>query len=498
MTVRLRFAPSPTGFLHIGGARTALFGWMFARRHGGQFILRIEDTDEKREVAGAVDNIMAALRWLGIDWDEGPDVGGPYGPYVQTERAELYQQWAHWLVDNGFAYKCFATPEDLEEMRKVLEAKGDRSGYDRRYRDYPADKVAELEAQGKPYVIRFKMPLEGVTVVEDLIRGPVTFENNQLTDYVLLKSSGLPTYHLAHVVDDHFMQISHITRGDEWLSTAPLHFQLWQAFGWQRPLYAHMPVILNPSGKGKLSKRTQSFVDGQWQVLVRVEEFVNGGYLPTAVNNFIANVGWASGDDQEIFTVADIIPRFDLTDVNPSPTSLPYAKLDWINGQHIQQMDPLDLAKAIKHFLEAAGYEVNIAALLAVVPAMRVRLKRLTEAVDFLHFLFADDEPFTLTAADLTHNQLPLDAARQGYAQVRDFVQNTPNFELDAINTAVTQIGESVTTNSKAGAFLGRLRLAITGQQVSPPLFESMVALGRQRTLARLDHVLARLAEAEG
>ncbi|MBK8932369.1 MAG: glutamate--tRNA ligase [Chloroflexi bacterium] len=490
MTVRLRFAPSPTGFLHIGGARTALFGWMFARRFGGQFILRIEDTDQKREVVGAADNIMASMRWLGIDWDEGPDVGGPYGPYVQTERAELYQQWAHWLVDQGFAYKCFATPEELEEMRVTLQAKGDMSGYDRRYRDYPAEKVAELEAQGKPYVIRFKMPLDGVTVVEDMIRGAVTFDNSQLTDYVILKSSGLPTYHLAHVIDDHFMQISHITRGDEWLSTAPLHFQLWEAFGWERPYYAHMPVILNPSGKGKLSKRTQSFVDGQWQVLVRVEEFQEQGYLPQAVNNFIANVGWSSGDDQEIFTVADIVPRFDLQDVNPSPTSLPYAKLDWINGQHIQKMDPLDLAKAIKPFLEAAGYEVNVEALLAVVPAMGVRLKRLTEAADFLRFLFVDDEPLALTADDLVHKQLPPEAAQQGYAQVREFVQTTPLYDLETIQNRVTEIGAAVTTTGKAGAFLGKLRLAVTGQQVSPPVFESMVALGRERTTARLDEAL--------
>jgi len=463
---------------------------MFARRHGGQFILRIEDTDQKRFVEGAVEDIMSSMRWLGIDWDEGPDVGGPYGPYVQTERAELYQEWANWLVENDFAYKCFATPEELAEMRKVLEAKGDRSGYDRRYRDYPAEKIAELEAAGKPYVVRFKMPLDGVTVVEDLIRGSVTFENKQLTDYVLLKSTGLPTYHLAHVVDDHFMKITHITRGDEWLSTAPLHFQLWKAFGWERPLYAHMPVILNPSGKGKLSKRTQSFQDGQWQVLVKVDEYEDQGYLPVAVNNFITNVGWSSGDDEEVFTVDDVVPRFDLADVNPAPTSLPYAKLDWINGQHIQQMSDLDLAKAIKPFLEAAGYEVNVDVLLAVVPAMKVRLKRLTEAGDFLQFLFADEESFELTATQLVHKQLPEDAAKSGYAQVLTFVQTTESFDLDTISTTLMGIAESVTLNGKAGPFLGKLRLAMTGQKVSPPLFESMLALGRERSAARLEKVV--------
>lgn len=491
MHVRLRFAPSPTGYLHIGGARTALFSWMFARRHGGQFILRIEDTDQKRFVPGAVEDIMSSMRWLGLDWDEGPDVGGPYGPYVQTDRADLYMEWANWLVDHGHAYKCFATPEELAEMRVVLEAKGDRSGYDRRYRDMPAAQVAELEAQGKPYVIRFKMPLDGETVVEDLIRGKVVFDNTQFTDAVLMKSTGLPTYHLAHVVDDHFMKISHVTRGDEWLSSAPLHFQLWQAFGWERPLYIHMPVILNPSGKGKLSKRTQSFQDGQWQVLVKVEEYQEQGYIPAAVNNFIANVGWSSGDDQEIFTVEEIIPRFDLADVNAAPTSLPYAKLDWINGQHIQQMDDLELAKAIKPFLEAAGYEVNIESLLAVVPSMKVRLKRLTEAEEFLHFLFADDETFDLTVDDLVHKQLPPDAALSGYEQVRTFVQTTEAYDLETISAAVMQIAESVSLTGKAGPFLGKLRLAVTGQQVSPPVFESMLALGRERTAARMAQIVA-------
>ncbi|PIE81139.1 MAG: glutamate--tRNA ligase [Chloroflexi bacterium] len=491
MSVRLRFAPSPTGYLHIGGARTALFSWMFARRHNGQFILRIEDTDQKRFVEGAVEDIMSSMRWLGLDWDEGPDIGGPYGPYVQTERVELYQKWANWLVEHGHAYKCFATPAELAAMRQELEAKGDRSGYDRRYRDMPADQVAKLEAEGKPYVIRFKMPLDGVTVVEDLIRGSVTFENKQLTDYVLLKSSGLPTYHLAHVVDDHFMKITHITRGDEWLSTAPLHFQLWQAFGWKRPLYAHMPVILNPSGKGKLSKRTQSFQDGQWQVLVKVDEYEEQGYLPVAVNNFITNVGWSSGDDEEVFTVAEVIPRFDLSDVNPSPTSLPYAKLDWINGQHIQQMSDMELAQALKPFLEAAGYEVNVAVLLAVIPAMKVRLKRLTDAIDFLQFLFADDDAFDLTAEKLVHKQLPAEAAKQGYEQVLAFVQTTETFDLDTISSKVMGIAEKATLNGKAGPFLGKLRLAMTGQKVSPPVFESMLAMGRARCAARLQQVVA-------
>ncbi len=493
MTVRVRFAPSPTGYLHIGGARTALFTWMFARKHGGQFILRIEDTDLARTIDGAIENIMSSLRWLGLEWDEGPDIGGPYGPYVQTERVAIYQQWAHWLVDNGHAYKCFATPEELEQMRKELEARGDMSGYDRRYRDLPAEQVAALEAEKRPYVIRFKMPLDGVTVIHDTVRGEITFDNKQMTDYILLKSNGLPTYHLAHVVDDHLMKITHVTRGDEWINTAPLHVNLWKAFGWQMPEYAHMPVILNPSGKGKLSKRTQSFMDGQWQVLVRVEEFQENGYLPRAVNNFLANVGWSFGEDREIFPIEEAIARFDLADVNPAPTSLPYSKLEWLNGQYIQQMGTMELAGAVKPFLDAAGFEVNPEALLIVMPPMKVRLKKLTDAIEFLRFLF-DDKPLPITADSLFDKNLPHEAALDGFRRARELVQSLHPYELETIKTGLETIGVSVSTNGKPGPFLGKMRLAITGQQVSPPLYESMLALGRERVLSRLDEVIALLS----
>ncbi|MDX1522899.1 MAG: glutamate--tRNA ligase, partial [Anaerolineae bacterium] len=229
MTVRLRFAPSPTGFLHIGSVWTALFSWLYARKMDGQFILRIEDTDTKRTVPGALENLMEGLRWFGIQWDEGPDIGGPAGPYVQTQRQPLYEKWGHWLVEQGHAYKCFASPEELAEIRKALEAQGDYSGYDRRYRDLTPAQTAALEAEGRPYVIRFKMPIEGQTTVPDLLRGDVVFENTQIVDPVLLKSNGLPTYHLAVVVDDHQMDISHVTRGIEWLNNAPLHVRLYEA-----------------------------------------------------------------------------------------------------------------------------------------------------------------------------------------------------------------------------------------------------------------------------
>lgn len=490
MTVRLRFAPSPTGYLHIGGARTALFSWLFAKKHGGQFILRIEDTDEKRSVAGAIENIMTSMHWLGLEWDEGPDVGGDFGPYVQTERAELYQKWAHWLVDNGLAYKCFATAVELDQMRQEQIARGETPAYDRRYRDLSPDQVAQLEAEGREYVIRYKMPLTGQTIVPDLIRGDIVFENEQLNDYVLLKSTGLPTYHLAHVIDDHFMEISHVTRGDEWINTAPLHVQLWQAFGWEMPIYAHMPVILNPSGKGKLSKRTQSFQDENQLVLVRVEEFQEAGYLPTAVVNFLTNVGWSFGDDREIFSVAETVARFDLQNVSPSPTKLPYSKLDWLNGQYIQELSPPELAQAIAPFLEAQGWSVDHDTLLLVAPPISVRLKRLAEAVDWLRFLY-EQAPLAVPTEKLTHKQMPPAQAIEGFTQARDYVlDDSQPYDLEALGNEMRRIGEAVTANNKAGPFLGTMRFVVTGEPVSPPLFESMLALGRTRVAERLTQAL--------
>ncbi len=492
MTVRVRFAPSPTGYLHIGGARTALYNWMFARKHGGQFILRIEDTDQKRAVKGAVQALIDALRWLGLDWDEGPQVGGPFGPYIQSERAELYREWAGWLLAHGHAYKCFCTAEELKARRAAQKAARGSQGYDRRCRTLSPEEIAAREGMGLSYAVRFKAPLEGETIIPDEIRGDITVPNAQIADAVLLKSDGLPTYHLANVVDDHFMQISHILRADEWISSAPLHINLYAALGWAHPVYAHLPLVLNPSGRGKLSKRAQAFDDHGRQVLVKVEEFRDAGYLPQALNNFLANVGWSFGDDREKFPIEEAIPRFRLEDINPAPTRLPYDKLDWLNGQWIQDMTPLELALAVKPFLDRQGYEVSAEALLAVAPSLRVRLKRLTDAVDFLKFLWEEDS--AAPAADrLGHARLPDDAARRGLQAARDFLAAVEPFETETLAAGLTAIGESHTSNGKAGPFLGVLRLAVTQQDVSPPVFESIAALGRERTLSRLNAALAAL-----
>lgn len=430
---------------------------------------------------------MDGLRWLGLDWDEGPDIGGAYGPYIQTQRAALYQQWANWLLEHDHAYKCFCTEKELDTMRQYQKENKLPIGYDRRCRTLTPEQVAAKEAAAIPYVIRFKMKLEGETSFHDAIRGQIRFPNQQVQDNILLKSDGLPTYHLANVVDDHFMQISHIMRADEWISTAPLHVNLYAAFGWAMPLLGHLPVILNPSGKGKLSKRTQAFNDDGSQVLVKVQEFQEAGYLPQAVNNFLANVGWQSGSDEEKFTLASAVARFRLEDVNPAPSRLPYSKLDWLNGLYIQEMEPLDLAKALKPFLDGAGYEVNSEALLAVTPALRPRLKRLSDAIPFLQFLFAE-QPLSLTPDQLVHKQLPEGAA--AFREALTFIETVEPYTVDRLAEGLRQIGEKHSSNGKAGPFLGVMRLAVTGQEVSPPLFESLYALGRGRAVTRLQQII--------
>ena len=327
--VRTRFAPSPTGPMHIGGVRTALFGWLLARHHDGQFILRIEDTDQNRFVPGSVDLIYQALDWLGLSPDEGPRNGGDYGPYIQSERLELYQKWANWLVENDKAYRCYCTSERLAEVNAEKDRKKEPRGYDRHCRNLTPEQIAENEGAGLSSVIRFKLPLDGKVVTHDMIRGEVEFDNSTLQDIVILKSDGFPTYHLAHVVDDHFMQISHVTRAIEWLPSLPVHVQLWQAFGWELPQFAHLPVLLNPDGKGKLSKRGASFDQNGQKVLVLAHEYIEAGYYAPAVVNFLTNIGWNFGDEREVFDVEEAIARFNITEVNPANSAFPIDKLDW-------------------------------------------------------------------------------------------------------------------------------------------------------------------------
>ena len=488
--VRVRFAPSPTGPLHIGGARTALFNWLFARHCGGAFILRIEDTDRKRYVPAAVDDIIDGLRWLGLDWDEGPDVGGPYGPYVESQRLALYQQWAQWLVEQDKAYPSFTTVEELEES---IEAQAGGRRYDRRDRHLTPEERAQRIARGEPYAIRFKMPLEGETVVHDLIRGPIRFQNAELQDQVLLKSDGYPTYHLANVVDDHFMAISHILRGDEWIPTAPTHVRLYEAFGWTMPKIAHLPVILNPNGKGKLSKRTEAFTESGQRILVQLREFREAGYLPEALVNFLTNIGWSFGDDREVFSVEETIPRFTLDRINPAGGRFPYEKLEWLSNQWMQRLPVEELARRLRQPLEKAGFEVNLDVLLKVTPLLQERLKTLNEVVEWVDFLFKEDfDP--PDAATLIPKKMDASATRAALDAAADALAALPDFEAGTQEAAMRALADAL--GLKVGQLFGALRAAVTGRQVSPPLFETMAIIGRETCLARIRAAAARLATA--
>jgi len=491
LPVRVRFAPSPTGPMHIGGVRTALFNWLFARHHGGKFILRIEDTDQKRFDPDALRLITDGLRWLGIDWDEGPEVGGEYGPYIQSERLALYQQWANWLVDQGQAYRCYCTEDRLKALREQQrEGTGER-GYDRRCRYLTPEERERLHAEtGGQYVIRFKMPVEGSTTVHDLLRGDITFDHSQLQDLVLLKSDGYPTYHLANVVDDHFMQISHILRAEEWIPTAPVHKNLYDGFGWPMPQVAHLPVILNPSGKGKLSKRTVGFREGGQQIPVRLDEFQAMGYVPEAIVNFLTNIGWSFGDDREVFTVQETIQNFDLMRVNPAGGKFPIEKLEWLNGVYLREMDPLKLAQLLKPVFESAGYEVNIDRLLKIIPLLKPRIKVLPDAIPMAGFFFA--ETFTpAPPGDLIQKGMDAASTQAALEVSLATLEALPEFTAAAQEAVMRPLAEQL--GLKPGQLFGALRVATTAQQVAPPLFETMEVLGREESWARIRHAIASL-----
>jgi len=475
--VRVRFAPSPTGYLHVGGARTALYNWLFARHHGGKFILRIEDTDRARFVPDALDDIMESLRWLGLDWDEGPKVGGPYGPYFQSQRLEIYQKYARQLVDEGHAYYCYCSPERLEAMRQRQRERGEKPGYDRHCRYLTAKQRAEYEAQGIVPVVRLKVPLEGQTEFYDVLRGHTVVDNSTLDDLVLLKSDGYPTYHLANVVDDHLMGITHIMRGDEWLPSVPRHVLLYKAFGWEPPIYAHLPIILAPSGKGKLSKRHGG---------VEVRYFRAQGYLPEALVNFLARVGWAYDDKTEIFTREELIEKFDLDGVSKSPAAFSYEKLEWMNGFYIRRLSDDELARRVQPFLKEAGLDADLSTLRRIAPLIQERLKTLKDAVDWVDFFFqevGEYDPALLIGKKMTAAE-SLTALRRA----RETLAALPDFDEETLETALRGLAGEL--GLKAGQLFGIIRVAVTGKKVAPPLFGTLSILGQERVLARVDRAL--------
>lgn len=487
--VRVRYAPSPTGDFHVGGARTALFNYLFARHYGGKFILRIEDTDQKRYNPQALQWLLDGLRYLQLDWDEGPEVGGPYGPYVQTERLDIYQQYCRQLLETGHAYRCFCTPERLEALRQERERNNDlTTGYDRFCRNLDPEEAAARAARGESYVVRAKLPLDGELTMHDLIRGDITVQNALLQDAVLMKSDGIPTYHLANVTDDHLMDISHILRGDEWVNSLPLHIHLYNAFGWQPPVMAHLPLILNPSGQGKMSKREGRAPDGQL-LPVFVRTFQELGYLPEAMVNYLALLGWSYDDKTEMMNRAELIERFSLDRVNASPAAWNYDKLDHFNGHYIRQLPVEDLTDRLLPYLTVAGLPADRARMLQITPLIQERITKLSEAPGKVDFFFVDElAPYD--PAQLIPKKgdaaLALTVLRRAWQTLQ-----TVDFSHDALDAALRAVADELGLN--AGQMFQPIRVAVCGRMVAPPLFETLVALGRQTVLKRIEQAIAKL-----
>ena len=485
MTVRVRYAPSPTGDPHVGNIRSALFNWLYARHTGGTFIVRIEDTDQARMVPGSLETILDALRWLGLDWDEGPGSQTPYGPYVQSERLDLYAAHAKRLIAEGKAYECYCTPERLDAVRKERQKAHQPTGYDRRCREPEGAEQARKQNPNPP-VVRFKMPTEGSLIVNDFVRGEVTFDVSLLDDFVLLKSDGYPTYHLANVVDDHLMEISHVMRAEEWLPSAPRHKLLYEAFGYEMPELVHLPLILGPD-RSKLSKR-----HGAASVL----EFRDMGYLPDALVNFLALLGWSLDETSEVFTKDELVRHFTPERIVASPAVFNIEKLDWFNGLYIRGMGDDELADALVPWLEdeerglpADARPVDRDYLASIVPLERERLKRLSEAPEMLSFFF--EERLTYDASMLVPKGLDADGARGALEAALATAEGADDWGVDALESAYRALAEQ--SGFKTGQLFGTIRVAVTGRTAAPPLFDTLSVLGKERSVSRLRAALEAL-----
>ncbi len=487
---RLRFAPSPTGFQHIGGFRTALFSWLYARHSGGQFILRIEDTDVARTVEGAVDDLIKGLNWLGMDYDEGPIIGGPYGPYYQVQRKALYQHYASQLIETGHAYRCYCTPERLDQMRKEQEAKKLPPRYDRRCRYLTPEERAVNEEAGLPWTVRFAMPLDGETAVHDPLHGDMVFKNTDLDDMVILKSDGLALYHLAHLVDDHLMGITHVLRGEEWISSAPRHVQIYRALGWEPPLFYHVPNILGKDKK-KLSKRRNA---PSWS------DFQREGYLPEAVFNFMALLGWSYDDKTEIFTREELIRVFTLDRVGTSAGIYDPDKLMWMNGLYIRRLSLDELVERTIPYLERPAEEGGLpdsvkrpldrAYTTRVLRLEQERMKTLGEAANRIAFFYVDE--LTYSPAILIEKGMDSARTRDALIHARDLLAGLERWDAALIEPRLRE--QAKTLGLKVGQLFGSIRSAVSGLTATPPLHEMLEVLGRDVTLQRIEKAIALLA----
>jgi glutamyl-tRNA synthetase len=471
---------------HIGGVRTALFNYFFARSQGGTFILRVEDTDRERSNNEALQDLYDTFQWLDIHWDEGPDLGGPYGPYVQSERFELYARHARQLVEKGRAYYCYCSEERLERLREQQKKEKKQQGYDRHCRNLSEEQRREYEAQGIKPVIRFAVPTEGSTSFSDIILGDVKKKNRDVPpDPVLLKSDGFPTYHLANVVDDHLMQITHILRAQEWIPSGPLHVLLYEAFGWTPPVYCHLPMVMGKDGQ-KLSKRHGA---------TAVREFRRQGYLPEALINYISLLGWSWDDKREFFTKEELEELFTLEKLNKAPGVFDYKKLEWFNGQYIRAKSDEELIALTLPYLKEEGLvddppaEAQMEIVRRMMPLMKERLHFLSDIAPLSRFLFTDVREYNLREV------IPkkLDAARtlELLRAGRELVAGFPERGEEKTEELFREKAEEL--GVKLGAMLMPIRVAITGSKVSPPLFGSIELLGIEPTLERIDRVLSLL-----
>lgn len=506
--VRVRFAPSPTGPLHIGGVRTALYNYLFARQQGGKMILRIEDTDQTRFVPGAEQYIIEALTWLGIEFDEGVHIGGPYGPYRQSDRKPMYRQYAEQLIEGGWAYYAFDRPEELEAKRKEYEAAKKTFQYDCHTRSQmqnslslPADEVQRRLESGEPYVVRFKFPADTEITVHDLIRGDVTMNSNLLDDKVLFKSDGMPTYHLANIVDDHTMHISHVIRGEEWLPSAPLHVMLYRAFGWEdtMPQFAHLPLLLKPEGNGKLSKR-----DGDrlgfpvfpldWHD-PKSGELSSGyrerGYFPEAVVNILALLGWNPGTEQEILSMDDLIKLFNISHISKSGAKFNVEKAKWFNHEYMQMHSDEEVAQMFQPTLDEHGIKAEHDYVVKVCGMMKERISFISEMWDTTSYFFVAPTEYDPAAikkrwkAGMTTHM----------AKVIEILNTVP-FEYDAIHKAL--LDDYIVGNGlNMGQVMNSLRLAVVGKTVGPDMLTLVMMLGKDETIRRVQRAIDTIGEVE-
>ena len=482
-SVRVRFAPSPTGYLHIGGLRTALYNYLFARKHDGTFILRLEDTDRSRYVADAEDDIVEALTWTNLSYDEGPEVGGEHAPYRQSERQSLYQEYAQKLVDAGAAYYAFDTEEELEAMRTRHQNSGEPTpAYDASTRmsmrnslTMSDEKVERLINEGAEYVIRLKVPRQQTVSFEDEIRGTVSFDTSEIDDQVLLKSDGMPTYHLANIVDDHLMEISHVIRGEEWLSSTPKHVLMYDALGWTPPTYAHLPLILSPQG-GKLSKRDAN----ELGIPVYVTDYKEEGYEPEGLINFLALLGWNPGTEEELFALDDMAEAFSLDGVGASGVQFDIDKLRWVNEHYVRDLSVEELAEKAQPFVEAEGYEVSDERLRTICSLVQERIQVVPEVVTDNRYFFEDPEEYDPEGVE----QRWTDESADLLSAYADELEDLDSFDPDTLETVLRDLADEKDVG--AGAIIHPSRLAVSGRTYGPGVFGLLAAVGQDACIRRM------------